>query len=351
MKRCLQLACLGQGRVSPNPFVGAVLVHNDRVIGEGYHAEYGGPHAEVNCLASVTEQDLALIPESTLYVSLEPCAHFGKTPPCADLLIEQKIRRVVIGSRDPFYRVAGKGIEKLLAAGVDVVVGLLEQECLQLNRAFFTYHTRQRPYITLKWAESADGRIAAVNRRTFISNGATNRLVHSWRSEHAAILVGTNTALFDDPALTTRLWPGPSPLRLVLDKQLRLPVSLRLFDGEHRTIVFNTRQDTEHVNLTYYRLDPSRPLVPQIVKALGGMNVQSLLVEGGAQLLQSFIDAGLWDEARVITAENTIVGPGIDAPVMRGYPLVRREAVLDDTIRYYQNPASLAQLPPKSTAL
>jgi diaminohydroxyphosphoribosylaminopyrimidine deaminase/5-amino-6-(5-phosphoribosylamino)uracil reductase len=349
MHRCLQLAGLGRGRVAPNPLVGAVLVHENRVIGEGFHAYYGGPHAEVNCLDSVKPEDSHLVSASTMYVSLEPCAHFGKTPPCADLLIERKIPRVVIGSRDPFYQVSGKGIDKLIAAGTDVQVGVLEQECLQVNRPFFTYYTKHRPYITLKWAESADGRIAAFNRRTFISNGGSNRVVHGWRSEHMAILVGTNTALFDDPALTTRLWPGPSPIRLVLDKQLRLPVSLRLFDGVQRTVVFNTRQDTEHFNLTYYRLDPSKAIVPQIVKALGSMNLQSLLVEGGTQILQAFIDAGLWDEARVITAGDVVIGPGVDAPILRGYPIVRRDVILNDTLRYFQNPASLSRMPSKTT--
>lgn len=337
MQRCLQLALLGQGQVAPNPMVGAVLVYEDRIIGEGYHQQYGQAHAEVNCLTSVREEDQPLVPKATLYVSLEPCAHFGKTPPCVDLILEKKIQRVVIGSRDPFYKVAGKGIEKLKTAGIEVTVGVLEKECRELNKRFFSFYTHGRPYITLKWAESGDGKIAAHTRRTLISNEATNRLVHRWRSEETSILVGTNTALFDDPSLTTRLWPGRSPLRLVIDKQLRLPVSLQLFDGEHSTVVFNALQDKAHFNLTYYRINGAASWVPQMVKALSGMNVQSLLVEGGAILLQAFIDEGLWDETRVITNENMCIGKGIEAPVLRNAKPFLQQKVFTDTIRYYKN--------------
>ncbi|MDB5197342.1 MAG: diaminohydroxyphosphoribosylaminopyrimidine deaminase [Flaviaesturariibacter sp.] len=337
MHRCLQLAQLGQGKVMTNPMVGAVLVHNDRIIGEGYHRQYGGPHAEVDCIASVRVEDAELIPSATLYVSLEPCAHFGKTPPCADLVIQKGIRKVVIGCRDPFYQVDGKGIEKLNTAGVEVTVGILEERCKELNKRFFTYYTAHRPYITLKWAQSGDHRIAAYNRRTYISNAGTNRLVHRWRSEEASILVGTNTALFDDPDLTTRLHRGKTPLRLVVDKTLRLPVSLKLFNGEHKTIVFNTLQDKEHFNLTHYRLDTNKPLAGQIVKALGGLNIQSLLVEGGAQTLQAFIDAGLWDEARIITNEAMFIGKGIEAPQLKNAMPVRQETIFTDTINYYKS--------------
>ena len=267
MWRCLELARLGGGYTAPNPMVGAVLVYEDRVIGEGYHQVYGQAHAEVNCVNSVAAEDVPLISRSTLYVSLEPCAHFGKTPPCADLIIRMRIPRVVVGCRDPFPQVNGKGIEKLLAAGVEVRVGVLEEECMELNRRFFTFNTLHRPYIVLKWAQSANGRIAGaklawrrhgcgswragggvggwealgegVGERVLISNEYTNRLVHKWRSEEAAILVGTRTALADDPSLTVRLWSGPDPVRLVIDKELVLPASLQLFDGKVRTIVFN----------------------------------------------------------------------------------------------------------------
>jgi diaminohydroxyphosphoribosylaminopyrimidine deaminase/5-amino-6-(5-phosphoribosylamino)uracil reductase len=320
--------------------VGAVLVHDDRIIGEGYHAYFGGPHAEVACLQNVQEKDKSLIAASTLYVSLEPCTHFGKTPPCADLILEQGIQRVVIGCRDPFYQVAGRGIEKLKAAGIEVSVGVLQQECEALNHLFFTYHNQHRPYIILKWAQSGDGKIAAHNRRTYISSKATNRLVHRWRSEVASILVGTNTALFDDPSLTTRLAPGANPLRLVIDRMLRLPVGLTLFNGEHKTVVFNLLQQKEYVNLTHYRLEGDKPIVAQLVKALAGMQVQSLLVEGGAYTLQAFIDAGYWDEARIITNERLFIGKGIAAPGLKDGRPVAQEAIDGDRIRYFKNPAA-----------
>jgi diaminohydroxyphosphoribosylaminopyrimidine deaminase / 5-amino-6-(5-phosphoribosylamino)uracil reductase len=301
MQRCLELARRGAGHVAPNPMVGAVLVYSDSIIGEGWHQQYGEAHAEVNCIASVKESDKHLIPRSTLYVSLEPCAHIGKTPPCADLIIRYKIPKVIIGCRDPFTEVNGKGIEKLEVAGVQVETGVLETECKELNKRFFTFHILHRPYIMLKWAQTQDGKIGYGNgRRLLISNEYSNRLVHQWRSEEAAILVGTNTALFDDPALTTRLWPGSSPVRLVVDMELRLPSSLQLFNREVRTIIFNTRKHEEDGNLLYYRITQDLSLVRQVLNALYQLKILSVLVEGGAKLLHSFIDEGIWDEARVI---------------------------------------------------
>lgn len=245
MHRCLQLARLGAGAVAPNPMVGAVLVHEGRIIGEGYHRQYGCPHAEVDCLQSVLEGDKHLIPQSILYVSLEPCAHFGKTPPCADLIIGHKIPHVVVGCRDPFPAVNGKGIEKLQAAGTHVEAGVLEAACRKLNERFFTFHQQHRPYVVLKWAQTADGKMAKDGpERLLISNAMTNRLVHRWRSEEMAILVGTNTAWADNPSLTTRLWPGPNPVRLVVDLHLRLPKNLHLFDASAPTLVFNLLQHT-----------------------------------------------------------------------------------------------------------
>ncbi len=330
------LAQLGEGTVAPNPMVGAVLVHQDRIIGEGYHQKWGEAHAEVNCIRSVAEEDRHLIPQSTIYVSLEPCAHVGKTPPCADLIIAQQIPKVVVGCRDPFTLVAGKGIEKLQAAGIEVVVGALEKKCIELNKRFFTIHTAHRPYITLKWAQTADGKIANGNySRIRISNEYTNRLVHQWRSQEMAILVGTNTALFDNPELTTRLWPGPNPIRLVVDMNLRLPASLKLFDGEHKTIVFNQLRHQEHHNLLYYQVTTDTSLVHQVVHALYQLKIHSVLVEGGAQLLQSFIDEGMWDEARVITNEQLIVGTGLPAPQLHHHALKSAEPVFSDTIRTY----------------
>jgi len=341
MQRCLDLARLGAGYVAPNPMVGAVLVHEGRIIGEGYHRQYGKAHAEVNCLAAVKEEDIPLIQSATMYVSLEPCAHFGKTPPCADLIIAKKIPRVVVGCRDPFPEVDGKGIEKLRAAGVEVEVGVLEKECIGLNKRFFTFHTRCRPYIVLKWAQSANGKIGAGGDRVLISNEYSNRLVHKWRSEEAAILVGTNTALSDDPALTVRLWEGPQPIRLVLDRELRLPGSLKVFDGQERTIVFNTIKQEEGDNLLYYRLNKEDSLVPQIMKALYESRILSVLVEGGARLLQSFIDEGAWDEARVITNNGLEIPDGLAAPVLKNALTPSVETLLSDTIRYYNNPLSL----------
>jgi diaminohydroxyphosphoribosylaminopyrimidine deaminase/5-amino-6-(5-phosphoribosylamino)uracil reductase len=358
MQRCLELARLGAGYTAPNPMVGAVLVYEGRIIGEGYHELYGKAHAEVNCLAAVKDEDIPLIQKATLYVSLEPCAHFGKTPPCADLIIEKKIPRVVVGCRDPFKEVDGKGIEKLRAAGVEVELGVLEKECTCLNKRFFTFHTRRRPYILLKWAQSANGKLAAGNEgggpagenagsaaggssRVFISNEYSNRLVHKWRSEEAAIFVGTNTALSDDPALTVRLWKGQDPIRLVIDKDLRLPGSLRLFDGRVRTIVFNTVRQEQRENLLYYRLTKDSSLVPQVIKALYEEKIQSVLVEGGRGLLQSFINEGYWDEARIITNNELEIPDGLAAPVLKNARTSSVETLLSDTIRYYNNPLSL----------
>jgi len=339
MHRCLQLASAGAGYAAPNPMVGAVLVHENQVIGEGYHRLYGGPHAEVHCIHSVKEKHSHLIPQSTLYVSLEPCAHFGKTPPCADLIIEKKIPAVVIGCRDPFIQVDGKGVEKLQAAGVQVTLGVLEQEAKNLNKRFITFHTKHRPYIILKWAQTANGKIGYKEgtERLLISNEFTDRLVHKWRSEEAAILAGTNTALQDDPSLTTRLWEGPDPVRLVLDRQLRLPASLQLFNQQVKTIVFNNLRHQEQENLLYYQLTEETPIVQQVVQALYRLKIQSVLVEGGAQLLQSFMDEGLWDEARVITNNELIVTSGIQAPQLKSGQLQQQQTHFSDTLHYFLN--------------
>jgi len=319
--------------------VGSVLVYEDRIIGEGYHRLYGQAHAEVNCINSVAEKDKHLVDKATLYVSLEPCAHFGKTPPCSDLIIAKNIPQVVVGCRDPFEQVNGKGIEKLRAAGIQVVLPVMEQACKQLNKRFFTFHTRQRPYIILKWAATADNRIAAPegSPRLHISNEYTNRLVHRWRSEEAAILIGTNTALYDNPSLTNRLWTGHHPVRLVIDTQLRLPTTLQVFDGQQKTIVFNhTRQGEQH-NLHYYQLPNKEQLVQEVLQAAHRLSIQSILVEGGAQLLQSFINDGLWDEARIITNETLVIGKGLAAPVLSGHLHTHTEKIQNDTIRYFTN--------------
>ena len=335
MQRCLQLAAQGAGMVSPNPMVGAVLVCEGRIIGEGYHQQYGEAHAEVNCINSVNEADKNLITKSTLYVSLEPCVHFGKTPPCTSLIIENKIANVVIGCRDIFAEVNGKGIEKLKAAGIHVTVNVLEKECIELNKRFFTFHEKQRPYIILKWAQSSDDKISVPgSKRIFISNEFTNRLVHKWRSEEAAILVGTNTALLDDPALTTRLWPGRNPIRLVIDKELKLPGYLKLFDGSVKTIVFTYVDKEGNEFLSYHQLNKDENMLSQILVALYEQQIQSVMVEGGAKLLQSFIDEELWDEARIITNEQLTISNGLAAPVLKNDILLSEQKIKNDTISF-----------------
>jgi riboflavin-specific deaminase-like protein len=539
MHRCLELAQLGVGNVAPNPMVGAVLVYNDRIIGEGYHRQYGKAHAEPNCIASVKDEDKHLIEQSTLYVSLEPCAHFGKTPPCADLIIEKKISKVVVGCRDPFVQVNGKGIEKLKAAGVEVELGVLENECKELNKRFFTFHTQHRPYVILKWAQTFDVKIGPLltspnggrihtqpllseeslrlqdklsvgefyweadpltykllrnfvleNRakptqaedflwqqlrgnklngygfrrqhiignfivdfvcltkklvievdglihqlpenkisdeertmwlgmkgysvirfsneeilfdientlnkigqkldelpfapkksfesskkeasnineetsvgeasallssvggvgggRLLISNEHSNRIVHKWRSEEMAIAIGTNTALFDDPELTTRLWPGNNPIRIVVDMDLRLPTTLKLFNSKTPTIVFNIKEHTlpfekisvqklREIETAYYQVTEDVSLVHQMMNALYRMNIQSVIVEGGSYLLQSFIDEEIWDEARVITNEQLSIGTGLPAPILKNETLQSSGEVFSDVIRTYKN--------------
>jgi len=342
MQRCLSLALCGRGAVAPNPLVGAVLACAGKIISEGYHRRYGGPHAEAVCLAALPPRYRHLLPASTLYVSLEPCAHFGKTPPCADLLVREGIKEVVVGCRDPFPAVDGKGIEKLLAAGITVRTGIEEAACRHLNRRFFTFHQQHRPYVVLKWAQTANGKIAAGgSERLLISNDMTNRIVHRWRATEMAIMVGTNTALADDPQLNLRHWPGRQPLRVVLDLDLKLPQTLRLFTDGGPTLVFNKWKHTLEpgtvpAGLSYYGVGSDADLIHQVLNGLRFAGVQSLLVEGGARLLQSFIDAGSWDEARVITNTKLQVPAGLQAPEWNVLP-ARTEMVQDDIIHYYQN--------------
>lgn len=318
ISRCLQLARNGLCNAAPNPMVGAVIVHNDKIIGEGYHVKCGEAHAEVNAIRSVKEE--SLLKESTLYVSLEPCSHFGKTPPCADLIIKKGIPRVVIGCIDPFSLVAGRGIGKLRQAGIEVSVGILEERCNRLIRRFTTFNTLKRPYITLKWAESADGfidRNRTDGAPVVLSNSLTGMCVHKQRAEHDAILVGRRTALLDNPSLTTRNWYGKNPVRLVIDKELTLPSHFRLFDGEAPTLVFTCKQTKFHAPQTeFIRIDFSRDILPQIMETLYQNKLQSLLVEGGSTLLQSFIDSELWDEAYIEQAP-IYLGEGVKAPCIQ----------------------------------
>lgn len=317
MLRCIELARNGLCTTSPNPMVGAVIVCDGLVIGEGYHIRRGQAHAEVNAIRSV--KDDSLLKRSTIYVSLEPCCHYGKTPPCTDLIIEKQIPRIVIGCQDPFGKVAGQGIQKLRDAGREVVVGVLEYECRKLIHEFITFHTHRRPYITLKWAESIDGFIDA-NRTDgqpiIFSTPLTSMLVHKKRAESDAIMVGTQTARLDDPSLTVRNWCGRNPVRVVLDRKLSLPSTLRLFDGTVRTFVFTAESRPNGNNVEYITLNYQQPLLPQVLEMLYSRNIQSLLVEGGSKLLQSFIDANLWDEA--FTEVSTLrLGSGVKAPEIR----------------------------------
>jgi diaminohydroxyphosphoribosylaminopyrimidine deaminase/5-amino-6-(5-phosphoribosylamino)uracil reductase len=336
MRRCLELAEKASGYVAPNPMVGAVLVHNNKIIGEGYHQVYGGPHAEVNCLDSVPALMKHLVGDSTMYVSLEPCAHHGKTPPCADLIIRNNIPAVVIGCRDPFKEVDGKGIERLQAAGVKVKTGILEDECKGLNKRFFTFHTFHRPYIILKWSQTANGMIGhAGPDRLHITGSVTNHLVHKWRSEEASVMIGTNTAAADDPQLTNRLWSGPSPTRIIVDLDLKLSPSLNVFDGSARTIVFNTQKNESQNGVTYYKISRNTNLISQVIEALFKLKIISVLVEGGSKLLQSFINGDIWDEARIITNQAIVIQAGIASPVISSKKLINEKLMENDLLRYY----------------
>ena len=300
MQRCLDLALKGLGKVAPNPMVGSVVVYNGQIVGEGYHQQYGKAHAEVNAINSVA--DKSLLTQSTLYVNLEPCSHYGKTPPCADLIIANKIPHVVIGSADPNPLVAGKGVERLRKAGVEVTEGILPDACEFLNRRFFTFHRKLRPYIILKWAQSADGFIAPIQpKQVWLTGEASKQVVHKWRTEEQAVLVGTTTALVDDPQLTARLWQGNQPLRVVLDKELKLPPHLHLFNKAAPTLILNAGRDEVKGNVEFAKIDFAA-MEQQVLQQLYKRGMASVIIEGGAQVLNSFISKGLWDEARIFTS-------------------------------------------------
>lgn len=337
MKRCLQLAKSGLGQTYPNPMVGCVIVYNDRIIGEGWHRKAGEGHAEVNAINSVADE--SLLKKATIYVSLEPCSHFGKTPPCSDLIISKDIKNVVIGTIDPFAKVAGKGVKKLMEAGCEVTVGVLEDACRDLNKRFFTFHQKKRPYLILKWAQSHDGFIAPaqqeVGKPVWITNPRSKQLVHKWRSEEQAILVGTQTALKDNPQLNTRLWEGENPVRVVLDRQLRLPENLNLFDGSIKTIVITEKTAPSKKNPLFETIDFSTDLAKKICKVLHQHNLQSVIIEGGSQTLQTFIDANLWDEARIFTGTIQFE-KGTKAPDFSG-KLIKEKKIENDLLSCYQN--------------
>ncbi len=340
MARCIELAHMGIADVSPNPMVGCVIAHNGKIVGEGYHQKYGEAHAEVNAVRSV--KDPKILKNSTLYVSLEPCAHHGKTPPCSDLIVEKQLARVVIGTIDPFAEVAGKGIEKLIRNGIDVKLGVLENECLELNKRFFTFHNKKRPYIILKWAQTSDGFIDMerdadhFGEPTWITGKDALVRVHETRAIEDAILVGTRTAEKDNPSLTTRLVEGKNPLRIVIDRNLSLSKSLHLFDGSTPTLVVNSIRNEKSGNTEYVQADYTRSVPEQILEVLYKKEKLSLIVEGGKQLLQSFIDGGLWDEAHVYTGDK-FFNNGVLAPDLKGSP-VKNEIIGKDFLQIYRNP-------------
>lgn len=323
IRRCIELARNAFGKTYPNPMVGCVIVHNGRIIGEGYHHKAGEPHAEVNAIASVRDHNL--LPESTLYVSLEPCAHYGKTPPCADLIVSKHLQRVVVACGDSFSKVAGKGIERIRAAGIPVTVPVLEQDARFLNRRFFTYHEKKRPYIILKWAQTADAFIDKDKRDKSslkgvrITDSHCEKLVHQWRSEEQAILVGRVTACDDNPSLTTRLVPGDSPLRLAWDLHDSITGSAQIKNHQVPTIVYTLSNKQSSLNLEYVSVQSEENLLRTTLEDLYNRQIQSLIVEGGSCTLQTFISSGIWDEARVFTTAETF-GRGISAPVLQSLP-------------------------------
>ncbi len=366
MKQCLELAWKGFGKVAPNPMVGCVIVYKNKVIGEGYHHLYGGAHAEVNAINSV--KDKSLLKESILYVNLEPCSHFGKTPPCADLIIRYKIKYVIIGCMDPNPLVCGKGIHKLVAAGCDVKVGVMEEECRRVNRRFFSFYEKKRPCVILKWAQTADGYMGkAVRKDSFgegipiaigrqkadgkgriqITGAKAQKLVHKWRSEEQAIMVGTNTALVDNPHLTVRHLKGKNPVRVVIDRDLKIPKSFNLFNRKVPTLVFTSKEKRSDKNIEYVTIDFQKDILDQILTELHKRDIHSLIVEGGAKLLNSFIDNNLWEEARVFTgtkqfAELQTNEKGVKAPSIEG-EIVHESKEGKDTLKVFRNSSSSSQ--------
>lgn len=317
MAQALLLAEGGIGHVAPNPLVGALLVYKEVVIGRGYHQNYGEAHAEVNCFNSVKDDQKHLINKSTLYVTLEPCSHHGKTPPCSDRIIKEGVKRVVVAVQDPHTKVDGKGIQQLIDAGIEVKLGILEAEARFQNRRFFSFHERNRPYVILKWAQTADHFMGNVDStRLLITDHEVNKQVHQWRAEEQAILIGTDTALLDDPLLTNRLAPGKSPLRVVLDFNARLPSSLHLFQDGLPTLVINHDRDETSGSVQYIKMPKEMNSVAGVLSRLYSLNIQSVLVEGGVKLLTSFIQDELWDEMRVITNESMLLGKGLASPSM-----------------------------------
>ena len=347
MYRCIQLAKNGLGTTYPNPLVGSVIVSNEKIIGEGWHYKAGSPHAEVNAIGSV--RDKSILSKATIFVSLEPCSHYGKTPPCADLIVESGIKNVVIGSLDPNPQVAGRGVKKLIDAGCHVEVGILEKECLELNKRFFTFHQQKRPYIILKWAETLDRFISPkANTRTetkpvWITNPYSRQIAHKMRGIEMAIMVGTNTVLQDNPSLTTRHWSGNNPIRVVLDRSLKIPSSSTILDRKVKTYIFTETKEA-HKNLSinessknniYIEIDFNKSIAEQINNVLYEQAIQSVIIEGGSKTLQTFIDNNLWDEAHVFTGATTF-GQGVPAPAIKG-SLVSVDRLKGDSLKIFKN--------------
>ena len=337
MKRCFELAEIARGRVSPNPMVGAVLVHNGIIIGEGYHEYFGGPHAEVNCINAVLQENRSLIAESTLYVSLEPCNHHGKTPPCTDLILNNRIPEVVVACTDPNSLVQGVGIERLRLNGVKVVTNVLQKKAESLNAAFFSFHQKKRPFVLLKWAQTSDGKISDNGTTPLkITNRLTDTMVHRWRSETDAIMIGTNTLLKDNPSLTNRKWYGKNPLRLAIDMDVQSTFQFNIYDDKAPTIIFNSKRSETIANVEFVQISFDGSWVSSILEFLYNRNVQTLLVEGGTSLLQSFIDENIWDECRVITNTKQMAGEGTKAPLLPSDNLINTTYVRNDRIEVYQ---------------
>ena len=337
MARCIQLAKNGLGTTYPNPLVGSVIVHDDKIIGEGWHQKAGEPHAEVNAINSV--KDKSLLAKATIYVSLEPCSHYGKTPPCSDLIIKNNIPNVVIGTIDPNSKVAGRGIQKLLESGKNVTIGILEKECNDLNKRFFTFHLKKRPYIILKWAESADGFIAPLSKDkqepVWISNEFSRQLVHKWRSEEQAILVGTHTVLEDNPKLDVRDWYGNNPIRIVIDKTGKINSEYHIKNDVAKTIIITEQEIlNSKSNLIYEFSIFDSQLPKKIIDIVYKNNIQSLIIEGGAKTLNSFIEANLWDEARVFKG-SSFFEQGVKAPHLKN--LSKTEMIKDNQLNYFTN--------------
>lgn len=340
ISRCIEIAQNGLGTTAPNPMVGAIVVHNKKIIGEAYTSPYGGTHAEVNAINSVV--DISRLKEATLYVTLEPCSHYGKTPPCADFIIQHEIPKVVIGLQDPHRKVSGKGIARLRDAGCEVIVGVLESACREHHKRFLTFHVKKRPYIILKWAETADGFIAPEKEKRdknpepfWITNSRSRQIVHQWRSEEQAILVGTNTVLADNPKLNVRKWEGNSPLRVILDRDLKIPHNYNVLDGSSPTLILTQIEETSRYKqrIDYEVVDFSKDLAAQIGKILFDNNVTSVIIEGGAITLQTFLQEQLWDEARIFIGKTSLQR-GIKAPKIKGQ-VISEHHIEDDILKTY----------------